>query len=134
MFTESAPRPSHTAYAAGFTGPTRAETLNVRSAGNVPSVRSRCSVHSTPSSATSRHRTPSSAARSASSTQPATEACPRARSPPPPDGVRVAAPMSQVPRGPVNRHSSTSRSAHASTISVISASVSIHTPLPWLMR
>ncbi|CAM5682797.1 hypothetical protein STENM327S_06255 [Streptomyces tendae] len=42
--------------------------------------------------------------------------------------------MSQVPRGPVNRQSSMSRSAVASTISVISASVSIHTPLPWLIR
>ncbi len=42
--------------------------------------------------------------------------------------------MSQVPRGPVNRHSSMSRSPVASTISVISESVSIHTPLPWLMR
>ena len=42
--------------------------------------------------------------------------------------------MSQVPRGPVNRQSSMSRSAVASTISVISASVSIQTPLPWLIR
>lgn len=42
--------------------------------------------------------------------------------------------MSQVPRGPVKRQSSMPRSAQASAISVISASESIHTPLPWLIR
>ncbi len=89
MLTESAPSRSHTANEAGFTGPTSAETLNVVSAGSTPRARSRCSVHSTPSSATSRQLTPSSAARSASSTQPASASWPRARRPPPPDWLRV---------------------------------------------
>lgn len=134
MLTESAPNCSNTAYEAGFTGPISAETLKVVSAGSTPAVRSLCSDQSTPSSATSRHFTPSSVARTASSSDPATASWPRARSPAPPDSVRVAAPMSQVPRGPVNRHSSTERSAQAATISPISESVSIQTPLPWLMR
>ncbi len=43
--------------------------------------------------------------------------------------------MSQVPRGPVNRAQfDVAVRAVASTISVISASVSIHTPLSWLIR
>ena len=37
----------------------------------------------------------------------------RARRPAPPESVRVEAPVSQVPRGPVNRQSSMSRSAQA---------------------
>lgn len=134
MFTESAPSCSYTANDAGFTGPTRADTLNVVSAGSTPCSRSRCSVHRTPSSATSRHFTPSSQARSASSTQPARASWPRARSPAPPESVRNEAPVSQLPRGPVNRQSSMERSAQPSTMSVISVSLSIQTPLPWLIR
>lgn len=130
MLIESAPSCSNTAYEAGFTGPISADTLKVVSAGRTPCPRSRCRVHSTPSSATSRHFTPSPVARSASSTQPARASWPRERSPAPPESVRTEAPVSQVPRGPVNRQSSMSRSAQPSTISVISASLSIQTPLP----
>lgn len=134
MLIESAPSRSWTANEAGFTGPMSADTLNVVSAGSTPRVRSRCSVQSTPSSATSRHLTPNSDARRASSTQPASASWPRARSPAPPESVRVEAPVSQLPRGPVNRQSSTPRSAQPSTISVIWASLSIQMPLPWLIR
>src|SRR3954469_10260587 len=131
---ESPPSFSQIAYAAGLTGPTSADTLNVTSAGSTPAARSRGSVHSTPSSATSRQRTPSATARSASSTHWASWSRPRARGPEPPGAALTPAPMSHVPRGPTNRHSSMARSSHAFTISVISASVSIQMPLPWLMR
>jgi hypothetical protein len=56
------------------------------------------------------------------------------RAPALPDAERVAAPTSQVPRGPRNSDTSTPRSPASWSISEISASVSIMTPLPWLTR
>ena len=97
---ESAPSPAQTRNAAGLVGPVSTLTLKRMSAGSSPASRSWCAAHSTPSSATSTLRTPSSAARAQSTRHCPSWSRPRARGPLPPDSERVAAPVSQVPRGP----------------------------------